>query len=169
MPPLENNTTFQNPCSWLLPRDRDLLNGTAAPSCDIFGQNISHWSSEVSFRKGRRKKSKHTVKRSCCCRPLWWQVDSVEAVLELCGFVDALLQGLVAASEEHWRTERVRLLLQLLCACQLCLKLNGDCRPLLNSLQRLLPACQQVTQRRLWSNNNLDYLSGQVHSCHNQY
>ncbi len=68
----------------------------------------------------------------------------MEAVLELCGFVDALLHGLFAASEERWRTERVELLLQLLCACQRCLSLNGDCRPLLSLLQQLLPACQQV-------------------------
>uniref|UniRef100_A0A671UMV3 Focadhesin n=1 Tax=Sparus aurata TaxID=8175 RepID=A0A671UMV3_SPAAU len=74
-------------------------------------------------------------------------VDSVEAVLELCGFISTLLQGLVLASEEHWRTERVGLLLQLLCACQRCLSLNGDCRPLLSLLQKLLPICQQVTQQ----------------------
>ncbi|XP_039996604.1 focadhesin [Xiphias gladius] len=80
----------------------------------------------------------------CLCQLVpYMQVDSVEAVLELCGFMDALLQGLVRASEEPWRTERARLLLHLLCACQRCLKLNGDCRPLLNLLQQLLPACQQ--------------------------
>ncbi|XP_045921800.1 focadhesin [Micropterus dolomieu] len=80
----------------------------------------------------------------CLCQLVpHMQVDSVEAVLELCGFVDSLLQGLVLAPEQRWRTERVGLLLQLLCACQRCLKLNGDCRPLLNSLQQLLPACQQ--------------------------
>ena len=94
--------------------------------------------------------------RLMCC-PVWWQVDSVEAVLELCGFISALLQGLVSASEEHWRAERVGLLLQLLCACQRCLSLNGDCRPLLILLQKLLPVCQQVTQQSLWSNNILDY------------
>ncbi|XP_029310314.1 focadhesin [Cottoperca gobio] len=83
----------------------------------------------------------------CLCQLVpHMQVDSVEAVLELCGFVDALLQGLVPASEEEeerWRTERAELLLQLLCACQCCLKLNGNCRPLLNLLQKLLPVCQQ--------------------------
>lgn len=73
------------------------------------------------------------------------QLDDVEAVLELCGFVDALLQGLLGVSGESWTRERVGLLLQLLCACQRCLKLNGDCRPLLALMQQLLPACQQVT------------------------
>ncbi|XP_012735632.2 focadhesin [Fundulus heteroclitus] len=67
------------------------------------------------------------------------QVDSVEALLELCGFVDTLLQGLMSASGELWTTERARLLVQLLCACHQCLKLNGDCRPLLNLIQQLLP------------------------------
>uniref|UniRef100_A0A8C9XIW8 Focadhesin n=1 Tax=Sander lucioperca TaxID=283035 RepID=A0A8C9XIW8_SANLU len=72
-------------------------------------------------------------KRYCCC-----QVDSVEAVLELCGFLGALLQGLAPATEQRWRSQRVGLLLQLLCACQRCLKLNGDCRPLLNYCLYLL-------------------------------
>nr|XP_033465601.1 focadhesin [Epinephelus lanceolatus] len=80
----------------------------------------------------------------CLCQLVpHMQVDSVEAVLELCGFVDTLLQGLVPACEERWRTERAGLLLQLLCACHRCLKLNGDCRPLLSLLQQLLHACQQ--------------------------
>uniref|UniRef100_A0A8C9XNB1 Focadhesin n=1 Tax=Sander lucioperca TaxID=283035 RepID=A0A8C9XNB1_SANLU len=79
--------------------------------------------------------------RYCCC-----QVDSVEAVLELCGFLGALLQGLAPATEQRWRSQRVGLLLQLLCACQRCLKLNGDCRPLLNVLQQLLPALHYVYQ-----------------------
>ncbi|XP_044197607.1 focadhesin [Thunnus albacares] len=80
----------------------------------------------------------------CLCQLVpHMQVDSVEAVLELRGFIDTLLQGLVKASEERWRTERVELLLQLLCACQRCLKLNGDCRPLLSLMQQLLSACQQ--------------------------
>uniref|UniRef100_A0A3B5A296 Focadhesin n=1 Tax=Stegastes partitus TaxID=144197 RepID=A0A3B5A296_9TELE len=75
----------------------------------------------------------------CLCQLVpHMQVDSVEAVLELCGFVDALLQGLIGASGERWKTERSGLLLQLLCACQRCLKLNGDCRPLLNLIQQLL-------------------------------
>ncbi|XP_072232012.1 focadhesin isoform X2 [Leuresthes tenuis] len=80
----------------------------------------------------------------CLCHLVpYMQLDNVEAVLELCGFVDALLQTLIRASGECWMTERVGLLLQLLCACQRCLKLNGDCRPLLNLMQQLLPACQQ--------------------------
>uniref|UniRef100_A0A8C4I042 Focadhesin n=1 Tax=Dicentrarchus labrax TaxID=13489 RepID=A0A8C4I042_DICLA len=80
----------------------------------------------------------------CLCQLVpHMQVDCVEALLELCGFADALLQGLVPASEKRWRTESVGLLLQLLCACQRCLQLNGDCRPLLSLIQQLLPACQQ--------------------------
>ncbi|XP_037335022.2 focadhesin [Pungitius pungitius] len=80
----------------------------------------------------------------CLCQLVpHMQVDSVEAVLELCGFVDALFQNLVPAPKERWRTERVGLLLHLLCACQRCLELNGDCRPLLNVLQRVLPTCHQ--------------------------
>ncbi|XP_053199817.1 focadhesin [Scomber japonicus] len=80
----------------------------------------------------------------CLCQLVpHMQVDSVEAVLELRGFMDTLLQGLAGASEERWRTERVGLMLQLLCACQRCLKLSGDCRPLLSLMQQLLPACQQ--------------------------
>ncbi|CAJ1086531.1 focadhesin [Xyrichtys novacula] len=80
----------------------------------------------------------------CLCQIVpHMQVDSVEAILELCGFIDTLLQGLLSSSEERWRSERVRLLLQLLCACQLCLKLNGDCRLLLSSIQQLLPACKE--------------------------
>uniref|UniRef100_A0A7N8WSZ9 Focadhesin n=1 Tax=Mastacembelus armatus TaxID=205130 RepID=A0A7N8WSZ9_9TELE len=71
-------------------------------------------------------------------------LDSVEAVLELGGFFDALLQGLLQGPTERWRTERARLLLQLLCACQRCLNLNGDCRPLLSLIQQLLPAIEQV-------------------------
>ncbi|XP_010791126.1 focadhesin-like, partial [Notothenia coriiceps] len=79
----------------------------------------------------------------CLCQLVpHMQVDSVEAVLEFCGFVDALLQVLVPAPEQ-WRSERVGLTLQLLCACRRCLRLNADCRPLLNLLQQLLPACQQ--------------------------
>ncbi|TMS01998.1 hypothetical protein E3U43_007538 [Larimichthys crocea] len=80
----------------------------------------------------------------CLCQLVpHMQVDCVEAVLELRGFVEALLQGLVPDSEERWRTERAGLLLQLLCASQRCLSLNGDCRPLLNLIQQLLPTCQQ--------------------------
>ncbi|XP_059210534.1 focadhesin [Centropristis striata] len=80
----------------------------------------------------------------CLCQLVpHMQVDSVEAVLELCGFIDALLPGVSLSSEERWKTVRVELLLQLLCACQRCLSLNGDCRPPLSLLQQLLPACQQ--------------------------
>ncbi|KAK2852047.1 hypothetical protein Q5P01_008323 [Channa striata] len=71
------------------------------------------------------------------------QVGSVESVLELSEFVNALLPSLLEVSEERRRAERATLLLQLLCACQCCLKLNGDCRPLLTLIQRLIPACQQ--------------------------
>ncbi|XP_023119509.2 focadhesin isoform X1 [Amphiprion ocellaris] len=80
----------------------------------------------------------------CLCQLVpHMQVDSMEAVLELCGFMDALLQGLIRASGDCWKTERAGMLLQLLCACQRCLKLNGDCRPLLNLIQQLLSSCQQ--------------------------
>uniref|UniRef100_UPI003AB0ACCF focadhesin n=1 Tax=Centroberyx gerrardi TaxID=166262 RepID=UPI003AB0ACCF len=80
----------------------------------------------------------------CLCQLVpHMQVDGVEAVLELRCFVDALLQGLVRASGERWRSESVGLLLQLLCACQLCLQFNGDCRPLLHLMQQLLPTCRQ--------------------------
>ncbi|GAA6230680.1 focadhesin [Lates japonicus] len=100
-----------------------------------------------SVHQKKEQKKSSTVSDSllhCLCQLVpHMQVDSMEAVLELCGFIDALLQGLVQVSEECWRTERARLLLHLLCACQLCLKLNGDCRPLLCVLQQLLPACQQ--------------------------
>ncbi|XP_054914412.1 focadhesin isoform X2 [Poeciliopsis prolifica] len=79
----------------------------------------------------------------CLCQLVsYLQVDSVEAVLELCGFVDALLQSLLDAPGDLWATERARLLVQLLCACHQCLKLNGDCRPLLSLIQQLLPACK---------------------------
>ncbi|CAM9271163.1 unnamed protein product, partial [Lampetra planeri] len=74
------------------------------------------------------------------CDPL----DSVEAVLELCGFMDALLLALSVSSDERWRSERVGLLLQLLCACHLGLQLNADCRPLVGLMQGLLPSCQQL-------------------------
>ncbi|KAM3857392.1 focadhesin [Diretmus argenteus] len=80
----------------------------------------------------------------CLCQLVpHMQVDGVEAVLELHGFVDTLLQGLARTSGDHWRSESIDLVLQLLCACQLCLKFNGDCRPLLHLIQRLLPSCQQ--------------------------
>ncbi|KAM4611436.1 focadhesin [Polymixia lowei] len=71
------------------------------------------------------------------------QVDSVEAALELHSFVEALLPALVRSPGEYWRSERANLALQLLCACQLSLKLSGDCRPLLHLLQTLLPTCQE--------------------------
>ncbi|KAM9717713.1 focadhesin [Menidia menidia] len=80
----------------------------------------------------------------CLCTLVpYMQLDSVEAVLELCGFVETLVQPLTEAPGACWLTERAGLLVQLLCACQRCLQLNGDCRPLLNLMQRLLPTCQQ--------------------------
>ncbi|XP_041635386.1 focadhesin [Cheilinus undulatus] len=80
----------------------------------------------------------------CLCQLVpHMQVDSVESMLELCGFIDALLQRLLSSSQERWQSEGVTLLLQLLCACQLCLKLNGDCRHLLSSIHQLISACQQ--------------------------
>uniref|UniRef100_A0A1A7WHK4 Focadhesin n=1 Tax=Iconisemion striatum TaxID=60296 RepID=A0A1A7WHK4_9TELE len=80
----------------------------------------------------------------CLCQLVpHMQLDSVEAVLELCGFVDALLQTLIEAPGEFWVRERAGLVLQLLCVCEQCLKLNGDCRSLLLLIQELLPACKQ--------------------------
>ncbi|XP_068163845.1 focadhesin isoform X2 [Antennarius striatus] len=80
----------------------------------------------------------------CLCQLVpHMQVDGVEAVLELGAFVDALLQGLVVASGDGWGSRRAGLLLQLLCACRLCLTLDADCRPLLAVLQQLLPTCRQ--------------------------
>ncbi|KAL0970352.1 hypothetical protein UPYG_G00240840 [Umbra pygmaea] len=67
------------------------------------------------------------------------QADSVEAVLELRSLVESLIPGLEGGLGERWCTERARLALQLLCGCQLSLKLSGDCRPLLQLLHRLLP------------------------------
>uniref|UniRef100_A0A7N8Y4K1 Focadhesin n=1 Tax=Mastacembelus armatus TaxID=205130 RepID=A0A7N8Y4K1_9TELE len=100
----------------------------------------------VSSTKDQEKTS--TVSDSllhCLCQLVpHMQLDSVEAVLELGGFFDALLQGLLQGPTERWRTERARLLLQLLCACQRCLNLNGDCRPLLSLIQQLLPAIEQT-------------------------
>ncbi|KAM6949612.1 focadhesin-like [Aplochiton taeniatus] len=69
------------------------------------------------------------------------QIDSVEAVLELTSFVQALLPTIIRSQGEQWRCERSRLALQLLCACQLSLKLSGDCRPLLQILHQLVPNC----------------------------
>ncbi|KAM8747268.1 focadhesin [Acanthopagrus schlegelii] len=116
---------------------RHSLLGVLLPACPGTGS--------VLHNKDQDKTSPvHDSLLHCLCQLVpHMQVDSVEAVLELCGFISALLQGLVSASEEHWRAERVGLLLQLLCACQRCLSLNGDCRPLLSLLQKLLPVCQQ--------------------------
>lgn len=105
--------------------------------------------------------------------PLCWQVDSMEAVLELCGFVDVLLQSLIQASEEQWRTERTGLLLQLLCACQRCLGLNGDCRPLLCLMQQLLPCCQRVRIFFSFINSCISHSNKHTHtrvlSCSDHY
>ncbi|XP_056156297.1 focadhesin [Lampris incognitus] len=78
----------------------------------------------------------------CLCQLVpHMQVDSVEAVLELCGFVEALLPSLVGSPGARWQS--AQLALQLLCACQLSLKLSGDCRPLIHLIQRLLPTCRE--------------------------
>ncbi|XP_030579046.1 focadhesin [Archocentrus centrarchus] len=80
----------------------------------------------------------------CLCQLVpHMQVDSVEAIMELCAFVGALLEDLIGARGDQWKTERAGMALQLLCACRRCLELNGDCRPLLSLIQQLLPACQQ--------------------------
>ncbi|XP_029932182.1 focadhesin [Myripristis murdjan] len=99
----------------------------------------------VSHDKDQDKMSpvSDSLLRCLCCLVPHMQVDGVEAVLELHSFIDALLQRLCRASGECWRTERVSLVLQLLCACQLCLKFSGDCRPLLYLIQQFLPTCQE--------------------------
>ncbi|KAF7207334.1 focadhesin [Nothobranchius furzeri] len=80
----------------------------------------------------------------CLCQLVpHMQLDCVEAVLELCGFVSALLPTLIEAPGEFWVKERAGLVLLLLCACEQCLKLNGDCRSLLLLIQQLSPACKQ--------------------------
>ncbi|XP_031440497.1 focadhesin [Clupea harengus] len=71
------------------------------------------------------------------------QVDSVAAVLELSGLVEVLFPVMMQDSG-LWSRELSLLAMHLLCASQLCLGLGGDCRPLLHSLQRLLPTCAQV-------------------------
>ncbi|XP_056883084.1 focadhesin [Takifugu flavidus] len=80
------------------------------------------------------------LSRLCQMVP-YMQVDNMEAVLELCEFVAALLQTLLAF-EERWRKERAELLLQMLCVSHRCLVINGDCRPLLSLMQQLLPHCR---------------------------
>uniref|UniRef100_A0A8C9XL92 Focadhesin n=1 Tax=Sander lucioperca TaxID=283035 RepID=A0A8C9XL92_SANLU len=82
----------------------------------------------------------------CLCQLVPHMQVTQSTAITLCGFLGALLQGLAPATEQRWRSQRVGLLLQLLCACQRCLKLNGDCRPLLNVLQQLLPALHYVYQ-----------------------
>uniref|UniRef100_A0A8K9WY35 DUF3730 domain-containing protein n=1 Tax=Oncorhynchus mykiss TaxID=8022 RepID=A0A8K9WY35_ONCMY len=58
------------------------------------------------------------------------------------GLVEAMIPALEVAD---WGSERAQLALQLLCACQLSLKLSGDCRPLLQLLHQLLPTLQSPT------------------------
>lgn len=84
----------------------------------------------------------HCVVLLCCV--VWLQVDSLEAVVELCGFLAALLPVLGSAAGERWRSERTRLLLHLLCLCELCLSAGGDCRPVVGLMLQLLPSCQPV-------------------------
>uniref|UniRef100_A0A8C9SVB1 Focadhesin n=1 Tax=Scleropages formosus TaxID=113540 RepID=A0A8C9SVB1_SCLFO len=71
-------------------------------------------------------------------------VDSVTALVEFGQFVDALLPALLS-SDGHWEPECAQLVLQLLCACHLGLGLTGECGPLLRLIQKLLPACSQVS------------------------
>lgn len=81
----------------------------------------------------------------CLCQLVpHMQVDSVEAVLELCAFVGALLQDLTGTSGDQWKPEKAALALQLLCACRRCLEFNGDCRPIIGLMQQLVPACQVI-------------------------
>ncbi|XP_075896591.1 focadhesin isoform X2 [Nelusetta ayraudi] len=72
------------------------------------------------------------------------QVDSLEAVVELCGFLAALLPVLASAAGEPCRSERTRLLLHLLCLCELCLRVGGDCGPVVGLMLQLLPSCRPL-------------------------
>ncbi|XP_030636113.1 focadhesin [Chanos chanos] len=70
------------------------------------------------------------------------QVDSAMAVVEIGCLAEAVCPALLSDSE-LWRTERAKLALQLLCACQVSLELGGELRPLLHTLQQLLPSCSE--------------------------
>uniref|UniRef100_A0A8C9T1B2 Focadhesin n=1 Tax=Scleropages formosus TaxID=113540 RepID=A0A8C9T1B2_SCLFO len=88
-------------------------------------------------------------------------VDSVTALVEFGQFVDALLPALLS-SDGHWEPECAQLVLQLLCACHLGLGLTGECGPLLRLIQKLLPACSQVSC--LGSSKVLS-LEGEAETC----
>ncbi|XP_019714030.1 focadhesin isoform X2 [Hippocampus comes] len=80
----------------------------------------------------------------CLCRLVpHMPVDCVETVLELHWMIGALLPSLSVKRREPWRSERLRHLLQLLCACQRCLSFSGDCRPLVGLMTELVPTCRQ--------------------------
>ncbi|XP_057711558.1 focadhesin isoform X2 [Corythoichthys intestinalis] len=70
-------------------------------------------------------------------------MDRVEDALELHWFIRALLPHLAEKSQEPFKSEKVRLLVQLLCACQRCLGFSGDCRPLVGLMGQLIPTCRQ--------------------------
>ncbi|XP_077597799.1 focadhesin [Stigmatopora nigra] len=70
-------------------------------------------------------------------------VDKVEDALELDWFIGALLPHLAEEGPKPYKDEKIRLLLQLLCACQRCLGFSGDCRPLVCLMTRLLPTCRE--------------------------
>ncbi|XP_077445781.1 focadhesin isoform X2 [Stigmatopora argus] len=70
-------------------------------------------------------------------------VDKVEDALELDWFIGALLPHLAGEGREPRKGEKIRLLLQLLCACQRCLSFSGDCRPLVGLMTELLPTCRE--------------------------
>uniref|UniRef100_A0A3P9A7H9 DUF3730 domain-containing protein n=1 Tax=Esox lucius TaxID=8010 RepID=A0A3P9A7H9_ESOLU len=72
--------------------------------------------------------------------------DSGQSPVLQC-LVEALIPALEGALGGRWRTERARLALQLLCACQLGLELSGDCRPLLQLLHQLIPVRTEVSRR----------------------
>ncbi|KAM9424589.1 focadhesin isoform 2-T2 [Pholidichthys leucotaenia] len=71
------------------------------------------------------------------------QVESVDVVMEVTTFVDALLQEVNSCATERWRNQSGELLVQLLCLCQQCLQFNGDCRGLVDRMHRALPVSQQ--------------------------
>ncbi|KAM9833274.1 focadhesin isoform 2-T2 [Syngnathus typhle] len=80
----------------------------------------------------------------CFCRLVpHMPVDDVEAALELQWLISALLPALSEKREDAWTSQRVRLLLQLLCACQSCLSFGGDCRPLVGLMTEIIPTCRQ--------------------------
>ncbi|XP_076829762.1 focadhesin [Brachyhypopomus gauderio] len=80
----------------------------------------------------------------CCLIHLFphMLVDSVTDLVELCSLAESLSVALLA-DPERWKAELAQLALQLLCACQLSLRLGGELRSLLHTLHLLLPVCRE--------------------------